>query len=765
MKRISRGEWRYTLLLLPLLVLAALASATTVSFVESLFLELELNRAVQRLQSNLAFEQSKLAEVADYASSVGDLSPSRADAYLDRILRAEQFEKLHIDAIAVTAPDGSLLGLRFTPGHVNESGLETQEEYLSFTNIATTLSEETRTWVGFARVPDGPVLLALSRVVAEGEPEPGSHFLALIRPLDDALVARVQSAFPAFLGVATPETVKDPETLLAPIHDLAGRQIGAFVFHMDRRAVDSAMGGVRLTIYALTMGFLFLVGALGLWTIRFGAEIEGLRRVGRFVDEMDYLPDGLLAVDKKGRITGINPSARAMAGRPPEKHDGVRDLFPALTDKDVTRLSDTRRPREVEKPLRSMYGKRTWRFRSQPSEDMNLILISDVTDEKAQEMRRRQITTLQMIGRVARGVAHDFNNILCAISGHASLLGMPESLSENDRISLQAINEEAERGASLAAHLLQLSRARKEDEPADRLDEHVDKAGGLLRVGLASAWEVITDHDRDFPIVPLSPIQIEQAVLNLGLLAADELESPGIVRIEARKPSAHKSLAEVSEDYGAVVLISARPVDAPEEEGEVLSEVAQTTGEEAGVIQSVVRTMLEEVGGQLDVLLRPDGHHTYRLCMPTFGGERKGAPLRVPDELATYMGHWKVFVALPDDEEAAGLVKHLESMGTAVESATDIVGALSKVEREEPFTAMVFDKDLLGAEAEADGLLRAIIKLQPSAGIVVLCKNTDTVPSSLTGDVVFEAKHAAADGIVEAMIRAKQLVAQRTHAD
>ncbi|MFH0880883.1 MAG: hypothetical protein V2A34_14300, partial [Lentisphaerota bacterium] len=72
--------------------------------------------------------------------------------------------------------------------------------------------------------------------------------------------------------------------------------------------IDSISHIITIAILALTMGFLFLAGALGLWAIRSTSERESRRRIGRFVDAMDYLSDGLIALDRKGHMTGSNPS-------------------------------------------------------------------------------------------------------------------------------------------------------------------------------------------------------------------------------------------------------------------------------------------------------------------------------------------------------------------------------------------------------------------------------------------------------------------------
>ena len=221
---------------------------------------------------------------------------------------------------------------------------------------------------------------------------------------------------------------------------------------------------ITLTILALTMGFLFLAGAMGVWAIRSSTQIESRRRVGRFVDAMEYLSDGLVAVDRRNRITGANPMARRFAGCDPAAAIGLRDLFRCLSPEQESLLLRRGEPQEVECSVREPEGLRALRFRSQPSEDIQLVLVSDITLAKTEEMRTRQVATLQLIGRIARGVAHDFNNILCAVSGHAELVRRG-ALTLDQTASLEAIYHESMRGAALASQVLRLSQAETNGQP------------------------------------------------------------------------------------------------------------------------------------------------------------------------------------------------------------------------------------------------------------------------------------------------------------
>lgn len=523
---------------------------------------------------------------------------------------------------------------------------------------------------------------------------------------------------------------------------------------------ESEMRIVTIPILALTMGFLFLAGALGIWAIRSTAIIEGRRRVGRFVDAMDYLSDGLLAVDRGGRVTGSNPAARNLAAPNAGSGGTLRDYFPYLSEDDMALLEDSAGPQEVECISREPDRLRALRFRSQPSEDMNLILVSDVTRQKADEMRGRQVARLQLIGRIARGVAHDFNNILCAISGHAALLtrrmtGKPDE-------SLKTIIKESQRGAALAGQMLNLSRTGIKGNPCATLLEHVEKAAALLRVALSAEWQVVADAQGNYPPVPLTDIQVEQIIVNLGLLASDELGKPGILHVRVREPSSEPR-TNADKDLAAVILIFARGAG-PDDAGDATIPENQTTSEESGVIQSVVRSVIEEVGGRVDMIMTAGNLHSYRVSLPPFSASdrRMSAMASVPEELRMYLASWKVLLAGTGEKDVQAIAEYLKEIGMAVTMAGDIVSVLQHVEADRELSAIICDRRVLGDEA--DPLLRAITKLRPRAGLVVLSETPEQAAADLKANIVFEPLNVTPEAILQALLRAKELAGARKHA-
>lgn len=521
---------------------------------------------------------------------------------------------------------------------------------------------------------------------------------------------------------------------------------------------------LSVAIWLLTMGFMFLSGALGLWMIRSAAEIESRRRIGRFVDAMDYLSDGLLVLDREGRVTGSNPAARRLAPRAiPERGDvTLRDIFLCLTERDGAHLLDSRHPREIERHCAYSHGLRTLRFRSQPAEGVILILVSDVTDVRFQEMRQKQLAQVQLVGRIAGGVAHDFNNILCAIAGHATVLPRFEKDTDAFKRSLDIIVDETQRGAKLSRQLLELSRSGGGGEPSARLAQDLQEAATLLRVALSPAWTVKTAITGAYPTVPLTAAQIEQVVLNLGLLAVDAQARPGTIVISLDKPGPGH-LLDVGDQFAAVILISAEGSEAARSAPAVVPSPLTSALDDSGVIPSVVRSLVEEARGRMDHLTAAGGLCVYRVCLPHLEVENEeetttaGAAAEAAG-LHAVLAHWRVLLGGPD--RAWGEVeRRLREWGTQIEKHDTIAALLAGVQSDLPLDAMLIDKGILGAEA--DGLLKAILKLCPRVGVVVLSEAPDAESPALREAIVFQPHAAEPEQIIRAMIEARARTAAR----
>lgn len=509
-----------------------------------------------------------------------------------------------------------------------------------------------------------------------------------------------------------------------------------------------------VVIWSLTLGFMFIAGAFGLWAIRFSAEAESRRRIGRFVDAMHWLHDGLIVVDARGRITGSNPTAAGFSGRDPLPKEHLGEYFPHLRPDDLSLLLDGAGPNEVERPLTLEGEARTVRFRSYPSEGLTLILLSDVTTMRARRLRNRQAARLQLIGQIARGVAHDFNDLLCGVSGHASLLTRVEAGSSEMMRSIQAIAESAERGIDLAGHLLELSRSHVSGRSTDVVEEQVRAVVEILGYTLAAGWNVQYTMKEAIPSVGLSRLQLEQVLVNVGLLAADTVGTPGTLRITVARPGG-TPLLDVGDTFAGVVIVTAgTAADEPSADG-----VATRTEDEEGAIESVVSTILKDAGGSFDSLAAEDRAPLYRIVLPHgfMTAVRESGP-ELTDELKSYIRNWSVLLAGPT-RELAPIAGRLAGIPMNVERADTIVSVLGRVEDEAALDAMVLDSRLLGHQSRA--LLKAILKLRPSLGVVVLCEDPASDSQGLAAEAVFESITAGLGQLAAALVDAKSLAGHR----
>ncbi len=513
---------------------------------------------------------------------------------------------------------------------------------------------------------------------------------------------------------------------------------------------------ITVGVWTLTLGVLFLAGALGLWAIRSSSEIESCLRIGRFVDAMDYLNDGLLVLDKTGRVMGSNPSIKQLTHQTITEQVTLtlREIFPSLTAQDNDYLMKSGQTREIERDCVYPNGLRTLRFRSQLSENVILVFVSDVTTMRSEQIIQRQTAQIQLVGRIASGVANDFNDILCAIAGHSALLQRLDLDAVTMKKSVDIIINETQRGALLSKQLLELSRSGKGGNPSKKLDENVEEAAGLMRFALSPEWTVKTVIDGKYPAVPLTSAQVVQIVLNLGLLVSDAQASPGTIMITLNKPG-QGHLLDVGNQFVAVILISAESVglDSTSQSDKALEEI-MPVHDETGVITSVVQSIVEEAHGRLDHLIASSGLQVYRVCLPHLYMEKAGVEdaLLSADELNVCVSQWRVLLA-DSTHEMEVFERRLSTAGTAIEKKDNVASVLAYVQSNRNLDAMVLNKRMLGPESDA--LLQVILKLSSDAEIVVLCQDPKQESAQLREEIMFRPYSTNPDEIIQSILDAK----------
>jgi PAS domain S-box-containing protein len=162
------------------------------------------------------------------------------------------------------------------------------------------------------------------------------------------------------------------------------------------------------------------------------------------------------------------------------------------------------------------------------------VFVRDITERRALEEQLRQSQKLEAIGRLAGGVAHDFNNILMSIMGSADLLLMELGSHDPARDEATEIKQSVQRGAGLTRQLLAFSRRQARRQQLFALGDIISGMETMLRrlIGPEIEFEIVRDGQP--AMVMADPAQLEQVLLNLVVNARDAMPGGGrlSVRIE-----------------------------------------------------------------------------------------------------------------------------------------------------------------------------------------------------------------------------------------
>jgi two-component system cell cycle sensor histidine kinase/response regulator CckA len=156
----------------------------------------------------------------------------------------------------------------------------------------------------------------------------------------------------------------------------------------------------------------------------------------------------------------------------------------------------------------------------------------DITERKAMESQLIAAQKREIVGRMASGLAHDFNNILAVIIGFADLLLAALPPGEGPRDDVAEIRRAGERGAGLTRQLLAFSRNQIAQFVVLDLNDVVRGLDGILRQLVGDGIELTVDCDERIGRVKADVGQLGQVLMNLVANARDAMPDGGTLRVE-----------------------------------------------------------------------------------------------------------------------------------------------------------------------------------------------------------------------------------------
>src|SRR6267143_2560378 len=161
----------------------------------------------------------------------------------------------------------------------------------------------------------------------------------------------------------------------------------------------------------------------------------------------------------------------------------------------------------------------------------HLLILQDITDRVRLENELRQAQKMEAVGRLAAGVAHDFNNILTVILGNTSTQLRNPHLDEKLSASLRQVERAAERATALTRQLLAYSRKQIIQRRPLGLNQVVEQTVAMLRRLIGEHIALDMQLAPDLPPIFADPSSVDQVIMNLALNARDAMSDGGKVTV------------------------------------------------------------------------------------------------------------------------------------------------------------------------------------------------------------------------------------------
>lgn len=421
-----------------------------------------------------------------------------------------------------------------------------------------------------------------------------------------------------------------------------------------------------------------LSGAVFLWGWLLRRQVsrktQDLRELAaQLQSSYEAIEDGILAIDANGAVLTINQECRrildtqvavgdSVAGLPEvfakkladrstflqtwlnsiENPKGCYSLSVTGNDSDCTSIAISTSPIKV--PDTSKPIGRLWVFR-------------DETDKKKLQAELTRANKLEAVGRLAGGVAHDFNNILAAITSNLNVAQLdPQATVDSVNEELSLAKEAAYRGADVSRRLLTFSSELNLKLEPQSINQLIERLVQFIKHSFDASVEFRLDLDASDPVVNVERAAIEQVLVNLYVNAKDAMKDGGCIYTKTSIiRSGSESLVRIAvRDTGEGIPVEVRD--------RIFDPFFSTKGPQkgTGLGLSTSYRVVERHHGQLQLAGETTSHGTeFWIDLPL----SKAKP-KIPREKALCESqHGRILIVDDEDSVRVAAAKLLQSKG------------------------------------------------------------------------------------------------------
>jgi PAS domain S-box-containing protein len=368
-------------------------------------------------------------------------------------------------------------------------------------------------------------------------------------------------------------------------------------------------------------------------------------------------------------------------------------------------------------------------------------IIVDITERKQAEQEKLKLQDqlilaqkMESVGRLAGGVAHDFNNMLGVILGNAELAMKEVGPAHPLRKDLEEIHKAAERSADLTRQLLAFARKQTVAPRVLDLNETVGRMLTMLQRLVGEDIDLIWMPGRDLWQVRIDPAQVDQIMMNLAVNARDAIAGVGKISIETGNVIADAAycVAHVGIVPGEYVILALSD-NGSGMDRETLTNIFEpffTTkeGKGTGLGLATVYGIVKQNNGVISVYSEPGKGTTFKICLPRYAG--KTARDAAGEATASATGGPETVLLVEDEAMLLKLAKTmLGKLGYSVLSASTPVEAI-RLAREHTGTIHLLLTDVVMPEMNGRDLARQLLSLSPGLKCLFMSGYTANVIAS-----------------------------------
>jgi len=288
----------------------------------------------------------------------------------------------------------------------------------------------------------------------------------------------------------------------------------------------------------------------------------------------------------------------------------------------------------------------------------HLLILQDITERMRLENELRQAQKMEAVGRLAAGVAHDFNNILTVILGNTAMQLRNPHLDEKLTSSLQQVERAAERATALTRQLLAYSRKQIIQRRPLALNKVVEQTVAMLQRIIGEHIALDMQLAPDLPPIFADSSSVDQVIMNLALNARDAMPDGDKLTIATHQveidETAHVRNPEAQ--LGSHICLAMKDTGCGMDAatlGRIFEPFFTTKdpGQGTGMGLATVYGVLKQHGGWIEVDSAPSCGTTIRAFFPLCTDGLPEEPTEIQPRSAECAPNESITILVVEDEE------------------------------------------------------------------------------------------------------------------